>query len=138
MGIGFDYYFTGASPWVFSAGLDTGFVIIPGIDGLSGGADDPDDSMALLFELSPNVSAYYFISDRMAPYFSVCSDFYNYKLVKNSAGDSYEYPVGKSFMNYWKMQLKVTLGFKYFLPTGFRFLQGEETTLTDAIKTMID
>jgi len=138
LGIGADYYFTGGSPWVFSAGLDTNLVFIPGIDGKDSGSPESIDSFVMLFEFSPNVTAYYFISERMAPFFNLCTDFYNIKQIKTTSGDSWEYPSGKGFMNYWEMQLKITLGFKYFLPTGFRFLQGEEETLTDALKTFGD
>jgi len=136
LGIGCDYYFTGSSPMVFSAGLDTGLTIVPGVDGKNNGADNPDDSLALIFSIKPNATAYYFVSERLAPYVSLNTEFYNYNIIKNNDGSSYDYDPGKGFMDYWKMQLNVTIGFKYFLPTGFRFLDGKQRSLPDAMRIL--
>jgi hypothetical protein len=72
MGAGFDYYFYSASPAVFSLGLDGAVTFMPGIDGKYLGADKPNDSMAVEFSLTPNIASYYFITDRVAPYVSIC------------------------------------------------------------------
>jgi len=131
---GVDYYFRTSSPWTFSVGLDTGIMIIPGIDGKDLGVDDPDDSLELMYLFNPNATAYYFTSDRLAPYVSIAADFWNYFRVKETSGDSYDYTDGRTFMQRWEMQFKISIGFKYFLPTGFRFLSGEEKKYTDVMK----
>ncbi|MGC9313925.1 MAG: hypothetical protein ACP5IA_14660, partial [Sediminispirochaetaceae bacterium] len=82
---GVDYYFRTSSPWSFSIGLDTGIMIIPGLDGKDLGADDPDDSLELMCLFNPNAAAYYFTSDRLAPYVSIAMDFFNYLRVKETS-----------------------------------------------------
>lgn len=131
---GCDYYFGDGAPMAFSVGLDAGVDIIPGIDGKNGGAEDPDDSMALQFNVIPNAAAYFFLSERVATYFSLCPEFFNYKQIKNDIGDSIEYADGKGFMDYWRLMLHVNIGMKYFLPAGSRFLDGKEKPFTEIFK----
>jgi hypothetical protein len=134
LGAGCDYYLTAGSSLAFSAGLDLGATIIPGIYGTSGGTEAPDDSMAVLFTVSPNLAAYYFISERVAPYISLCPELYNRVQIKNIDGSDYEYPPDKGFMSYWQLMLKVNVGIKFFLPSGSRFLGGRERSLTEETK----
>lgn len=134
LGAGFDYYFITASPAVFSLGLDGAVTLMPGIYGKDLGVDDPDDSFAIEVSLSPNIGSYYFISDRVAPYVSICPEFFNIKPFNNTDGSEYTYPAGKDFMDYWKLLFKVNVGIKFFLPEGFRFLSGRPKPFTDFYK----
>jgi hypothetical protein len=100
IGSGFDWYLAASSPVFLSIGLDGGITFIPGIDGTNLGADVPDGSLAIEFSLSPNIASYYFITDRVAPFISICPEFFNVKGIKNNDGSDYSYPAGKGFMDY--------------------------------------
>lgn len=116
--VGTDYYMAGSYPWVFSTGLDLGFGISPGLDGKYNGEDDPDDSLRLLYTVEPKVSGYYFVSDRIAPYFSISSIFVNSRRIRDYDGSSYT--GSNDFMKTWRLTMQFKIGMKYFFPAGAR------------------
>jgi hypothetical protein len=117
--LGTDYYFTGAFPWVFSPGVDAGIGLMLGLDGKNNGETEPDESLDVVYTLEPKLSIHYFVSDRVAPYISIAPVFQNYREIKSSDGSPYDNT--RDFMKNWRMQLRMKIGVKYFLPHGARF-----------------
>ena len=134
LGAGCDYYLLARSSLAFSLGLDFLITLVPGIDGKSGGVDDPDDSLAFIFHVEPNFTVYYFLTEHLAPYVSLCPAFFNYMPVKNPDGSDWDYPVDKGFFDYWQLDLEFHAGIKYFLPARSRFLKGRQKNFIDVIE----
>ena len=126
---GCNYYLLPADSLALSVGLNAGVTVMPGIDGIDDDLDDPDDSLALFFNLEPNVACYYFVSEHLAPYLVVAPEFNVYRSIKDSDGDKVDYT--DSLLEDVTLQLRVKLGLKYFLPEGGRF-QGKYKDIADS------
>jgi len=126
---GCNYYFLPMNSLALSVGLNAGVTVMPGIDGIYDDLDNPDDSLALFFNLEPNVACYYFVSEHLAPYLVVAPELNVYRQIKNSAGDKVD--PADTFLEDIYLQMRVKLGVKYFLPEGGRF-QGKYKDYADS------
>lgn len=131
--MGAAYYVNMGGSFVLSPGLETGITFIPGMDRIIDDIEDPNDSLDIAYSLKPTFSAYYFMGENLAPYIKIGTNFSYYRDVKNSDGSDYEYVSDYSFMDHVYLNITTTIGFKYFLPVGSRFLSGKSKNIVEIL-----
>lgn len=133
IGAGAMYYIPLGGPSVMSVGAGFSVGFMPGIDGLSDGLDDPDDSFAMSFSLEPLVSYYLFVSDRLAPYAELGFRLGYIWEILNQDGSDVAYPSDYSIFDDVTGRVRLTIGLKYFLLPGSRSYQEPESSVFDII-----
>lgn len=135
LGIEPTYYLQLSKQSVLSFALNFSIGFIPGLDDVSSGTDDPDDSFSMLYSLEPKAAYYFFTSENLAPFAELGYKFMYRRDIKESDGTDTVYPSNYSMLDEIRARLRFTLGLKYFLPSPARAapapLKGEFDIMID-------
>ncbi len=129
LGVEPSWYFLLGRSWILSAGAELGGGFWPGLRGLSNDAEVSDHSLDIQVWLEPKIRAYYRLSDLLAPYAEVGYRLGVIRRVRDDVGDPYD--SGVPLLEEVRGRFAFTLGLKYFLPQGARFVEIQKTPVND-------
>jgi hypothetical protein len=132
--VGCLYYIPLGGSLVLSAGGKLGFGALPGLPGSDEASEVPDKSLALQFSVEPNANLYFFVSERLAPFAQVGYRMTYNKGIKTVSGADFIPPSNDEFFDNVTAQFRLTLGLKFFLPTGGRFNEAPGRTYADLME----
>ena len=92
-------------------GAHLGIDIEPGVDDISGGVTDPDDSFYASLTVEPLLKLYYFVTHRFSPYINIVSTFDYLLLAKVN-----DTKLDMSFEERMYFRMNVFVGFTYHIP----------------------
>ncbi|HOX12971.1 MAG TPA: hypothetical protein P5117_08570 [Spirochaetia bacterium] len=131
LGLGFEpsWYFPLGSSWILGVGAELGVGIWPGLPGVSDDVRESDHSLSFQLWLEPKVRAYYRVSELLAPYAEAGFRLGVIRRVRDAFGDPYD--PGVPLLDEVRGRFAFTLGLKYFLPQGARFVETQKTPVND-------
>lgn len=130
------YYLPLASNLALGMGGSLGVAVWPGLAYVDNDMEIPDKSLIVSCELEPELSLVVFLAGNMALTVQGGYTFMYMRAIKTDSGATFSYPSGYSMLDDMTGKVKLSLGFRYFLPEGGRFGQATGTSFSEFLGIM--